>query len=46
MEVALKKACSLKYRDVIAETVEENNRRGNFVRIFPARNSKIYDKFF
>jgi hypothetical protein len=42
----LQKACFLKYRDIIAETVAENNRRGEFVRIYPAKNSKIYDRFF
>ena len=42
----LKKACNLKFRDIIAETVSEFTRKGNFVRIYPARNSKMYDKFF
>ena len=36
----------LKYRDLIHETVSEFGRRGNFVRIYPSRGSKIYDKFF
>lgn len=36
----------LKYRDLIHETVSEFSRRGNFVRIYPSRGSKIYDKFF
>ena len=39
-------ACSLKFRDIIAETCAEYSRRGEFVRIYPARNSKIYDKYF
>ena len=42
----LQRACFLKYRDIIAETVSEYNRRGEFVRIYPAKNCKIYDKFF
>ena len=42
----LSRACFLKYRDIIAETVSENNRRGEFVRIYPAKNCKIYEKFF
>jgi len=42
----LKDAASLKFRDIIAETVHEFQRKGNFVRIFPAKNSKLYDKFF
>jgi len=42
----LKRACQLKFRDIIAETVSEFTRKGNFVRIYPARNSKMYDRFF
>ena len=42
----LKRAMFLKYRDLIHETVSEFGRRANFVRIYPARGSKIYDKFF
>ena len=34
----------LKFRDILHETVSEYTRRGEFVRIFPAKNSKIYDK--
>lgn len=40
------RSCSLKFRDIIAETCAENSRRGEYVRIYPAKNSKIYDKFF
>lgn len=37
---------SLRFRDLIAETVHEYSRMGdNFVRIYPARNSKMYDKY-
>ena len=42
----MKRAMFLKFRDLIHETVTEFGRRGNFVRIYPARGSKIYDKFF
>ena len=42
----LRKACGLKFRDILHETVSEYNRKNSFVRIYPARNSKIYDKFF
>ena len=42
----MKLAAQVKYRDIIAETVGEYTRKGNFVRIFPARNSKLYDKYF
>ena len=30
----------------MTETVEEFCRMENFCRIFPTRNSKLYDKFF
>ena len=43
---AMKNSCHLKFRDIITETVHEFNRKGNFVRIYPARNSKMYDKYF
>ena len=37
----------LKYRDIIHETISEFQRKGaNFVRIFPAKNCKMYDKYF
>lgn len=40
------KTCSqLRFRDLIAETVHEFSRMENFCRIYPARNSKLYDKF-
>lgn len=31
---------------VLIETEDENNRRGNFTRIFPNHNSKQYLKYF
>jgi len=41
------KTCSqLKFRDLIADTVAEYNRMNNFCRIYPSRNSKLYDKYF
>ena len=43
---SLHQACYLKFRDILTETVNEYNRRGEFVRIFPSKNSKIYDRFF
>ena len=30
----------------MSETAHEFSRKGNMVRIYPARNSKMYDKFF
>lgn len=42
----MKQACMIKFRDIITETVAEYSRKSEFVRIFPAKNSKIYDKYF
>ncbi len=40
---SLKKVAILKNRDIIAETISEFNRKGNYIRIFPAKNSNMYD---
>ena len=42
----LKKSANLKYKEYIKETVLENQRRGFFLRIYPARGSEMYDNFF
>ena len=42
----MKKAANVKYKEYIRETVIENTRRGNFIRIYPARGSEMYDPFF
>ena len=40
-------SCSLlKFRTLIADAVSEYQRMNNFCRIYPARNSKLYDRFF
>jgi len=36
----------LRFRDLITDTISEFLRMQNFCRIYPARNSKLYDKFF
>ena len=42
----MKKASSMRYREYVRETQAEFLRKGNFVRIFPAKNTDIYDCFF
>lgn len=42
----MKKALNCKYREYIREAVAEYQRRGNYIRIYPAKNSDIYDQFF
>ena len=36
----------LKYKDALRETLQENFRRGGFLRIYPSKNSNIYDSYF
>ena len=43
LEEPLKNACILKHRDLIIESLVENERKGNFVRIYPGKNSSMYD---
>ena len=42
----MKKAASIKYREYIRETVAEYQRRGHYIRIYPAKGSDIYDPYF
>ena len=42
----MKKAVSSKYREYVRETLAEYQRRGNYVRIYPAKGSDIYDSYF
>jgi hypothetical protein len=43
---SLKKGSQLKYKEYIRETLSENLRKGNYIRMYPARNSDIYDVYF
>jgi len=36
----------MKFKDILFETMEEHSRRGNYVWIYPAQGSDIYDKYF
>ena len=42
----MRQCMQLRFRDLIADTVTEFLRMQNFCRIYPARNSKLYDKYF
>lgn len=46
LDDAIRKASLLKFRDYLYETVLEFNRSGEFVRIFPCKHSKPYEKYF
>ena len=46
IEEVIKQAAYLKHREIVSETIGEFARRGNFVRIYPAKNSYKYDQYF
>ena len=46
LEEPLRKGTLLRFRDILHETVQEYNRCGEFVRIFPCKHSKPYEKYF
>jgi hypothetical protein len=35
-----------KMREIVKETLIENFRRNNYIRIYPTKTSGIYDKYF
>jgi hypothetical protein len=46
IDYVLRQTALLKYREIITDTLGEYSRKGNFVRIYPAKNSYRYDQFF
>jgi len=46
LDEGIRKSSMLKFRDILYETVQEYNRCGEFVRIFPCKGSKQYEKYF
>jgi hypothetical protein len=38
--------CCLRGREILLESIAEYQRKGNYVRIFPAKGSDIYDTYF
>lgn len=42
----MRKAVALRHREFVRETCSEYQKRGNFIRIYPAKNSDIYDQYF
>lgn len=42
----IKKLCGLKYKEVLRETIQEYQRKGNFIRIYPAKGTDCYDVYF
>lgn len=41
-----KKLSMLKHKEILRETLVEYSRRGNFIRIYPAKGSDCYDPYF
>ena len=42
----LKRLSQVKHKDVLRETLLELLRKGNYVCIYPARGSEVYDQYF
>jgi len=42
----LRKLAGTKYKEILREVLAENNRKGNFIRIYPAKGSDHYDQYF
>ena len=42
----MKKGSQLRFKEYIREACNEYQRRGNFIRIYPAKQSDIYDQYF
>lgn len=42
----IRKIIPMKFKEVLRTALEENNRRGNFIRIYPAEGTNVYDKYF
>ncbi|OMJ72630.1 hypothetical protein SteCoe_28885 [Stentor coeruleus] len=41
-----RKDVSKKYQEVLKETLEEQERRGHFIRIYPSKGTNYFDQFF
>jgi len=42
----LKKAVGCRYREYVRETLAEYQRRGHYIRIYPAKGTDMYDSLF
>ena len=42
----MKKGLTMRFREYVREVLAEGQRLGNFIRIYPAAKSDMYDKFF
>ena len=37
---------SSRFKEILKETLEEQERRGHFIRIYPAKGTNLYDQYF
>lgn len=35
-----------RYRDIVRDSLQEYVRKNNFIRIYPSKNSDLYDQYF
>lgn len=42
----IKSLIPMKFKDILKQALLENSRRGNFIRIYPAKGTDIYDPYF
>jgi hypothetical protein len=42
----LVRLASVKNKDILRDTLNEHQRRGNFVRVYPAKGTDCYDHYF
>ena len=42
----VKKLIPMKFKELLKQCLHEHNRRGDFIRIYPAENTNIYDEYF
>jgi len=46
MDETMKNSCILKHKEIVLESLREFQRKGNYIRIFPGKNSNMYDQYF
>ena len=42
----MRRAVNCRYRELVRETLGEYQRRGNYIRIYPAKGCDMYDGYF
>lgn len=42
----IKSLIPMKFKDILKQALLENSRKGNFIRIYPAKGTDVYDQYF